>query len=230
MLKMKYIGDTESHLVDFRNLSSNIAQLSGDIPVKTTGFNMLKLDGSYLGDYSAYTTVYREIDGDVQFSNDGSVYVPPAPAPEPEPTPEPTLEEVKESKVAEMNAAQQSLIQMGIDVTLTDGSVEHFTLTDHDQTSLMGLQTKVEQGDEQIPWHTSDEAEHCKFYSNADMALITTAAMECVTWHVTYFRDLRIYIRSLETKDEVNAVVYGMDIPEEYQSEPLKAMIAQRGL
>ena len=229
MLKMKYIGDTESHIVDFRNLSSNIAQLSGDIPVKTTGFNMFKLDGSYLGDYSAYTTVYREIDGGVQFSNDGSVYVPPAPAPEPEPTPEPTLEEVKESKVAEMNAAQQSVIQMGIDVTLTDGTVEHFTLTDHDQTSLIGLQTQVAQGSEQIPWHTSDETEHCKFYSNADMALITEAAMAYVTWHVTYFRDLRIYIRSLTTKDEVNAVVYGMDIPEEFQSEPLKAMIAAQG-
>lgn len=228
MLKMRYIGDTESYLVDFRNLSSNIAQLSGGIPVKTTGFKMFKLDGSYLGDYSAYTTVYREIEGSVQFSNDGSVYVPPEPTPEPEPY-VPSLEEVKESKVAEMNAAQQYVIQIGIDVTLTDGSVEHFTLTDHDQTSLMGLQAKVEQGDEQIPWHTSDEAEHCKFYSNADMALITEAAMAYVTWHVTYFRDLRIFIRSLETKDEVNAVVYGMDIPEEYQSEPLKAMIAQKG-
>ena len=190
---------------------------------------MFKLDGSYLGDYSAYTTVYREIEGGVQFSNDGSVYVPPAPAPEPEPAPEPTLEEVIESKVVEMNAAQQSVIQMGINVTLTDGTVEHFTLTDHDQTSLMGLQSQVAQGAEQIPWHTSDETEHCKFYINADMALITEAAMAYVTWHVTYFRDLRIYIRSLTTKDEVNAVVYGMDIPEEYQSEPLKAMIAQRG-
>lgn len=226
MLKMKYIGDKKFHQVDFRNISSNITQLIGDIPVKTNGFQMFKLNGSYLGDYSAYTTVYREIDGGVQFSNDGSVYVPPAPAPEPEPAPEPTLEEVKESKVAEMNAAQQSAIQMGIDVTLTDGTVEHFTLSDHDQTSLMGLQTQVAQGVEQIPWHTSNEAEHCKFYSNADMALITEAAMAYVTWHVTYFRDLRIFIRSLETKDEVSAVVYGMDIPEEYQSEPLKAMIA----
>lgn len=226
MLKMKYIGDKKFHQVDFRNISTHITQLIGDIPVKTTGFQMFKLDGSFLGDYSAYTTVYREINGGVQFSNDGSIYVPPAPAPEPEPAPEPTLEEVIESKVVEMNAAQQSVIQMGIDVTLTDGSVEHFTLSDHDQTSLMGLQTQVAQGVEQIPWHTSDEAEHCKFYSNADMALITEAAMAYVTWHVTYFRDLRIFIRSLETKDEVNAVVYGMDIPEEYQSEPLKAMIA----
>lgn len=58
------------------------------------------------------------------------------------------------------------------------------------------------------------------------MALITTAAVEYVTWHVTYFRDLRIYIRSLQTKEEVEAVTYGMAIPEEYHSEPLKAMMA----
>ena len=49
-------------------------------------------------------------------------------------------------------------------------------------------------------------------------------------WHITYFRDLRIYIRSLQTKEEVEAVTYGMDIPQEYQSEPLRAMIAAKHL
>lgn len=52
--------------------------------------------------------------------------------------------------------------------------------------------------------------------------------MTFVTWHITYFRDLRIYIRSLESKEEVEQVAYGMDIPEAYQSEPLKAMLAQK--
>lgn len=129
-----------------------------------------------------------------------------------------------------MNTAQQSVIAEGVNVTLTDGSVEHFTLTEHDQTSLVGLQGQVAAGEENIPWHTSDEEEHCKFYSNADMARITTTAMSHVTWHVTYFRDLRIYIRSLEDKEEVEKVTYGMDIPVEYQSEPLKAMIAAQSV
>lgn len=137
-----------------------------------------------------------------------------------------TLEEVKETKVAEMNAIQQEIITAGIDVTLTDGTTDHFDLTDRDQMRLMGLQAQVASGAELISWHTSDEDEHCKFYSNADMALIAEKAMTYVTWHVTYFRDLRIYIRSLETKEEVAAVTYGMDIPQEYQSDPLKAMIA----
>lgn len=193
----------------------------------TSGFSLLTDKGFVFGKYEDYTTIYKEMETGYILSNDGSVYVEPEPIPEPEPI-EPTLEEVKESKVSEMNATQQKVIAAGVDVTLTDGTTEHFTLEEHDQTSLVGLQSQVAAGEENIPWHTSNEAEHCKFYSNADMEKITTTAMAYVTWHVTYFRDLRIYIRSLESKEDVEKVTYGMDIPEAYQSEPLKAMLAQK--
>ena len=139
----------------------------------------------------------------------------------------PTLEEVKNQKVTEMNDAQQATIQNGLDITLSSGTVEHFTLTDHDQTSLMGLQTLVAQGVENIPWHTSDQTEHCKYYSNSDMAIIAEKSLQFITYHVTYFRDLRIYIRSLQTKEEVKNVTYGMEIPWEYQSEVLKDFAVQ---
>ena len=162
-----------------------------------------------------------------RLSGYGLVEVVDEPEPEPEPY-EPTLEDLQEAKVAEMNMAQQGIIAAGVDVVLTDGTTEHFTLEDHDQTSLVGLQSQVAAGEENIPWHTSNEAEHCKFYSNKDMKKITATAMAYVTWHVTYFRDLRIYIRSLESKEDVEKVTYGMDIPEAYQSEPLKAMMAQK--
>lgn len=182
------------------------------------------------GKYDTFTTLYRRIsETEFELSDNGEVYVPPEPIPDPEPY-VPTLEEVREAKVQEMNALQQAAIQSGVNVTLTDGTVEHFTLTEHDQTSLVGLQSQVAAGEESIPWHTSNEEEHCKFYSNADMGLIITQAMAWVTWHVTYFRDLRIYIRSLESKEEVAGIVYGMELPEEYQSEPLKVMIAAQAV
>ena len=212
-------------------------EFPGSVVVDKSGFRLyldaagdLDIGGE---DYLGYTTIYRNDDvtaayNGYQLSNDGSVWIPPEPIPEPEPEPmpEPTLEELRETKVQEMNALQQTTIQSGVNVTLSDGTVEHFTLTEHDQTSLVGLQSKVAAGEEAIPWHTSDEMEHCKFYSNTDMQLIVSAAMAWVTWHVTYFRDLRIYVRSLETKEEVAAVTYGMELPEAYQSEPLKVMIA----
>lgn len=227
MQNIIFLNSTLVHKASVKKISDNIIQIIGDMLPNTSGFHLVNDTGSIYGKYEDYTTIYREIDGGFMLSNDGSVYAEPEPIPEPEPIVS-TLEEVQEAKVAEMNATQQAIIQEGIDVKLTDGSVEHFTLSDHDQTSLMGLQSQVATGEEQIPWHTSDEAEHCKFYSNEDMDLITSAAMACVTWHVTYFRDLRIYIRSLHTNEEVEAVTYGMDIPEEFQSEPLKSMIAAR--
>lgn len=209
-----------------------------ELIINTSGFKLYldeEMQHDIGGDsYTNFTTIYRNDEvtaayNGYQLSNDGSVYIAPPP---PEPAPEqeqyiPTLEEVQEQKITEMNMMQQSIIQAGVQVTLSDGTEEHFTLSGQDQTSLMGLQSQVAAGADNIPWHTSDQAEHCKYYSNADMGLIVTAAMQYVTYHVTYYRDLRIYIRSLEEKEDVNAVFYGMPIPLEYQSEPLKDMLAQ---
>ncbi len=227
MLKLQYVGGDETYLVEFKKISGNVVQVTGELPVKTKGFTLSRIkEDTWRADYTAYKTVYREVPGGVQFSNDGSVYVAP---PEPEPTPEPepyvpTLGEVKTAKIEEMNQLQQNVIQMGIDVTLSDGSIEHFSLTANDQISLMGLQAQVAAGAEQIPWHASDHNKHCKYYTNTDMQLIIMAAMQYVSYHVTYFRDLRIYINSLDNKESVQAVSYGMTIPEEYQSEVLRDM------
>lgn len=224
MFNLRYLEEETNYEIEFKKLSKNVVEIIGDFPIQTKGFTLSRLEYEDNWDYSKFTTIYKELDNGAQFSNDESVYVEPEVV-KPEII-EPSLEEVQEAKVVEMNNTQQEVIQQGVDVTLTDGTVEHFTLTEHDQTSLMGLQTQVAQGLEQIPWHTSDQGEHCKYYSNADMALITQKALEYVTYHVTYFRDLRIYIRSLETKDEVNAIYYGIDIPEQYQSEVLADMYA----
>lgn len=229
MQNVLFLNKETPSKAEVKRLGEHLIQIIGDVEKNTSGFHLINDVGSVYGKYEDFTTLYKEIEGGFVLSNDGSVYVEPEPVPEPEPY-VPTLEEVQEAKVAQMNTAQQAAIQAGVDIELTDGATEHFSLTDHDQTSLIGLQGRVDAGEEQIPWHTSDESEHCKFYTNADMAMITSAAMEYVTWHITYFRDLRIYIRSLQTKGEVEAVTYGMDIPQEYQSEPLRAMIAAKHL
>ena len=58
------------------------------------------------------------------------------------------------------------------------------------------------------------------------MQRIINAALAYVVYHVTYFRDLRIYIRSLDNIDDVKVITYGVAIPQEYQSEPLKEMLS----
>lgn len=220
-----------------QNISTGLNTISFVVPEMTvdeaetafksvTALTVKTKDGEVYGKYPnvAYASVLKDADGNVsiamripsQMEPDISDFKPY----------EPTLEELQEQKIREMNNVQQQVIKKGVDVTLADGTVEHFTLKDQDQTSLMGLQSQVAAGVEQIPWHNSDESEHCKFYSNADMTLIVNAAMQYVTYHITYFRDLRIYIRSLTVKEDVQSIYYGVCIPEEYQSEPLKTMIA----
>ena len=85
MLKMKYIGLKTEYDVEFSNLTKNLVQVKGDVPAKTNGFTLSRPDKNDGWDYSAFTTIYREMDGVIQFSNDGSIYVPPEPTPEPEP-------------------------------------------------------------------------------------------------------------------------------------------------
>lgn len=226
MLNMKYVGIEEIHKINFKRISENVVEISGNFPVKEVGFTLSRVGKDDNWDYSYYTKIYRETENGVQFSNDGSIYI------EKEKTSfedtqipyenyEETLEEIKNRKISEMNAEQQSVIQNGVEVTLSDGTTERFTLKDQDQMSLMGLQTLAEQGIERIPWHEADNLEHCKYYSSENIKNIASVALSFISYHVTYFRDLRIYINSMSEKEDVQSAYYGMYIPTEYQSEVL---------
>ena len=227
---LKFFDNEEVFKAKVIKLSENTVkiQFDNEVILNTSGFTYAKEPKMKIkyGTYENFNTIYKQEEDGYILSNDGSIYVEKEAIEEmPETIYTPTLEEIREQKVREMNTEQQKIIQEGISVELTDGSIEHFSLSEQDQTSLIVLSSKVKEGQEIIPWHTTNEDEHCKFYSNEDMNKITTSAINYITYHVTYFRDLRIYIRSLTDADLIDAVTYGMNIPEEYQSEPLKQMI-----
>lgn len=141
-------------------------------------------------------------------------------------TPPDDIVAVRDRKIKEMNDAQQKVIAEGFDIEI-DGVAEHFTMTTNDQTSMLGLMSMVQSGMELIPWHTSDNNEHCKYYTNEQMKAIVGKAMEFLTLNITYFRDLRIYINSLENNDEINAIEYGILIPDKYKSDVLRDIEAK---
>lgn len=76
MLELKYIGESISYPISFKNISDTICQITGDFPAKAGGFTLSRMGKDDAWDYSGYSTVYRQIDGGAQFSNDGSVFVP----------------------------------------------------------------------------------------------------------------------------------------------------------
>ena len=141
-----------------------------------------------------------------------------------------TLEDVKKAKIEYLDSTCENTIYAGTDVTLSNGTVEHFTLDAKDQLDLSGIGLQLLQGAEQIAWHKDDETESCKFYSAADGATIIQTLTIFRTYHITYFRDLRIYVNSLSDANDVNAIEYGSVIPDEYKSDVLKSIEAQMGL
>lgn len=233
MEKIK-IGKEERRyeISSIRPESANILEIvfAGAIPAIWGDITIYTNDGTEATTLHGYETVWKREESRVWLSNDGSVYTPPAP-PEPAEPPEPyvpTLAEAQDNKKAEVNAACEAMIVSGVNVTLADGTVEHFDLKERDQLNLFGKQIQVNAGLESIEYHTdTTPTTNCKYYSNADMQSIIQAAMWHVSYHQTYCISLKVWIDACETKEEVAEIFYGADIPEQYQSEVLKAYLVR---
>lgn len=142
------------------------------------------------------------------------------------PDEEVTVDFVKNSKLNEISSICNKTITGGFDVVLSDGQSHHFSLTTQDQLNLITLSGLVSSGETSIAYHADNEL--CKFYSAEDIACITNYATQFKTYHVSYFNSLKAYIEALEDVKEISSIEYGTDIPEEYQSEVLKALLQQR--
>lgn len=233
MEKVK-IGKEEQRyeISSIRPESANVLEIifAGAIPAIWGDITIYTDDGTEATTLHGYETVWKREESRVWLSNDGSVYTPPTP-PEPAVPTEPympTLAEVQNNKKAEVNAACEAMIVSGVNVTLADGTVEHFDLKERDQLNLFGKQIQVNAGLESIEYHTdTTPTTNCKYYSNADMQSIIQAAMWHVSYHQTYCISLKVWIDACEAKEEVAEIFYGADIPEQYQSEVLKAYLVR---
>lgn len=77
MIKIKYNNQETFEEVTFSKLG-NIVSLKGATE-NNSGFTTYRMSGEQLGDFSDYTTTYRILDDEVQYSNDGSIWVEPQP-------------------------------------------------------------------------------------------------------------------------------------------------------
>ena len=125
----------------------------------------------------------------------------------------PTVEELKAQKINMFSDICKSSIINGVDVELSD-NIEHFSYSQEDQTNLkeiidLALQTNV-------PMYYHSDGNGCKLYSVEELIAIYSSASTNKMHHITYFNQIRMYIDSLETREEVNAVEYGQELTGEY--------------
>jgi hypothetical protein len=134
-----------------------------------------------------------------------------------------TLEEVKARKLEVLSLACREEIFQGVDVTLSDGTTQHFDLQLEDQLNLLTLSKMVKDGATQVPYHASDCL--CAYYSAEDFELITAAASAHKAYHTAYYNSLKNWVSNLRSIAKVGAVQYGDEIPEKYRSEVYAALV-----
>lgn len=124
---------------------------------------------------------------------------------------------IRQSKLNEMSYACRQAIESGIDLQI-QGENRHFSLTTQDQLNLMTLSATGEGA----PYHA--DGQECTFYSAEELQQLMAAANKHKTYHTTYYNSLKNYINSLQTIEEIAAITYGIEIPDEYKSEVLKVI------
>lgn len=137
------------------------------------------------------------------------------------------LEAARAMKLNEVSIACQTIIYEGSDVTLTDGTVGHFSFDDQDQINIKQAYDECKNNNLEIfPYH--QDGHLCKYYISSDIIKIAETLMALKLYHTTYCNALNIWIKSCSTKDEIMGIYYGVKIPEEYTSEVLKALLANK--
>ncbi len=218
-------------------ITQNILQITfiDEVPPSWGGTITIFTDGGIeAGKLINYETVYRDEGKTVYLSNNGKIYEAPDPDSPPEvilppepylPTAEELLFAAQSAKRREVSGACEQIIYNGINVTLSDGCTEHYRLTEHDQINLFGKQAQLAAGAQQLEYHA--DGQPCRYYSAADMQRIIQSAMFHVSYHTTYCNALNMWIAGCEMAADCQEIFYGADVPEEYQSEVLRAYILQ---
>lgn len=127
---------------------------------------------------------------------------------------EPSLDEVKNDKIEEISKNCKQKIYNGIDVTLSDGSVKHFSLKAEDQININSLVNQISLGnikaENGVPYHSDGEL--CALFSIADFTLIANSAMSFILQQTTYCNHLMNYVRSLVSINDIKYVEYGQEL------------------
>lgn len=181
--------------------------------VDTSEIEVLTAQGKTIAKYAGFSTVFSETDNGFVLSNDGTVYT------EHE-EPAEDIEAIRTAKLAEVSNRCESTIFAGTDVQLSDGSVEHISLTEKDQLNLFGKQAQLAAGATQCEYH--EDGQLCKYYSAEDMKIMTETALKYVSFHTTYCNSLNAWIKGTDDAEEIKAIQYGDEIPAKFKSEVLK--------
>ena len=126
------------------------------------------------------------------------------------------LSVVMSAKLSEISNACNAVIVNGLDIKFGEETV-HFNLSIEDQSNINNLFRVVELGGTEYPYQADGGV--CRIYTAAEIAAIYIAAQTLITTQTTYHNELKQYVQTLTSAEEVSAIQYGMTLPEPYLTE-----------
>ena len=126
------------------------------------------------------------------------------------------LSVVMSAKLSEISNACNAVIVNGVDIKFGEENV-HFNLSIEDQSNINNLFRVVELGGTEFPYQADGGV--CRIYTAAEIAAIYIAAQTLITTQPTYHNELKQYVQTLTSAEEVSAIQYGMTLPEPYLTE-----------
>ena len=216
---LKYVGEKNSYEVSFKRVNPHIVQITStdEFPVKTKGFTCFR-DGvkDDEWDYKRYKTVYRRIEGGVQFSDDESVYAEP-PKPEPEPY-VPTDEELAaifvQNKRNKINLSKELLesylADNPISSTAHNNAEGIYSVTKDKQTLMMSqyMTYQIEKAvnpNAQLTWNEAGKS--CEEWTEQEFMQLVLEIKAYVSPLISYQQTVEEQISACTTQDALDAVV-----------------------
>lgn len=190
---------------------------------KLSGMIYLMSDDDMLLNEVNVDTFLRYVLNDTETSSYLMLTNEPEPEPVPEPEP-PTQEELlamaKQGRDAAIKTTRDNAIYAGVDVTTSYGE-EHFTLSEKDQTLLLGIYAMAQAGAPGYPYHSvnleSRSTNMCSIYTKDDIANLATAAFGHITYHESYANMLLQWLERETDVDTVYTIEYGASLPKDLQ-------------
>lgn len=120
------------------------------------------------------------------------------------------LPSVRAAKETELSNACNAAIVSGLDMKLPGGTTEHFDYSERDQINMKEMFDAVLMGATMYPYQSEDGS--CRTYTAEEIITIYPALAGNKTAHLTYYHQLKDYIGTLDTVEEIDAVTYGQPL------------------
>ena len=124
------------------------------------------------------------------------------------------LPSARAAKETELFDACNAAIVSGLDIQLPGGTTEHFDYSERDQINMKEMFDAVLMGATMYPYQSEDGS--CRTYTAEEIINIYPALAGNKTAQLTYYHQLKDYIGTLDTVEEIDAVIYGQPLTGAY--------------